>query len=99
MIECCNKIINYTNGLSYEQFIEDSKTLDAVIRNFEIIGEVTVRLPEEFRNLHPEIEWQKIRGLRNRVIHHYFGIDYSILWEIITQYIPDLQARLPGMKA
>jgi uncharacterized protein with HEPN domain len=71
ILESANKILAYTNGLSYEQFLADSKTVDAVIRNFEIIGEAANRLPEEIRERFPNIDWQRIRGFRNRIVHDY----------------------------
>lgn len=88
------KILDYTAGLTFEDFIEDNKTVDAVIRNFEIIGEAANRLPEEFKNNHPEIDWLRIRGFRNRIVHHYFGIDYSIVWMIKETFIPQIIAQL-----
>jgi len=80
IIESCNKILDYTAFLSFEEFVSDSKTVDAVIRNFEIIGEAANRLSEELKNNNPDIDWHRIRGFRNRIIHDYFGIDYSIVW-------------------
>lgn len=97
IIESCSKILTYTDGLTFEEFIQDDKTTDAVIRNFEIIGEATNRLPNEFKDLYPGIDWHKIRGLRNRIVHHYFGIDNSIVWEIVIAYIPQLQAKLKSI--
>ena len=88
ILESCNRIINYTEGISYEIFASDSKTIDAVIRNFEIIGEATNRLPDEYKDAHPEIDWLRIRGFRNRIVHDYFGIDYSIVWQIKETYLP-----------
>lgn len=82
MLESAHKILDYTNGLSFEQFISDSKTVDAVIRNFEIIGEAANRLPEEFKETNNSINWIRIKGFRNRIVHNYFGIDYSIVWQI-----------------
>lgn len=73
------------------------KTIDAVIRNFEIIGEAASRLPEDFKDKHKEIDWHRIRGFRNRVVHHYFGIDYSIVWEINESYLPTLIASLQSL--
>jgi uncharacterized protein with HEPN domain len=64
--------------------------MDAVIRNFEVIGEAANRLPDEFKEQHAQIDWHRIRGFRNRIVHHYFGIDYSILWEIRIHYLPSL---------
>ena len=90
MLEAVNKIKNYTSGLNYDQFIRDDKTIDATVRNFEIIGEAANRLPEDYKLLHPEIEWRQIIGLRNRIIHEYFGIDYEILWGIKEEFLPSL---------
>jgi uncharacterized protein with HEPN domain len=87
IIESANKIMAYTNGLSYEQFLADSKTVDAVIRNFEIIGEAANRLPDEIRDRFPNIDWQRIRGFRNRIVHDYMGIDYKIVWLIKENFL------------
>lgn len=62
MIESGQRIMAYTDGLTFEEFVADSKTIDAVIRNFEVIGEAANRIPEDFKNDHPEIEWNRIRG-------------------------------------
>jgi len=77
ILDSAAKILNYTEGLTFENFTKDSKTVDAVIRNFEIIGEAANRLPEEFKDRYSEIDWHRIRGFRNRIVHDYFGIDYS----------------------
>lgn len=74
----------------YNDFIIDDKTCDAVIRNFEIIGEAANRLPEEFREKYPEINWFRIRGFRNRIVHDYMGIDYNIVWNIIINDLDQL---------
>ena len=65
--------------MTLEDFIKDDKTSDAVIRNFEIIGEAANRLPEELKKQHSSIDWQRIRGFRNRIVHDYFGIDFTIV--------------------
>mgnify|MGYP000926762381 CR=1 FL=1 len=82
IIESANKILLYTNNLTFEAFQKDNKTIDAVIRNFEIIGEAANRLSDDFKDKYPNIDWHRIRGFRNRIVHDYFGIDYSIVWEI-----------------
>ncbi len=94
IIESGEKILHYTQGLTYEQFLEDEKTIDAVIRNFEIIGEAANRLPEDFKEMHTAVDWYKIRGFRNRIVHHYFGIDYAILWKIKETFLPDMLVTL-----
>jgi len=90
ILESCHKIMDYTKGITFEEFVADPKTIDAVVRNFEIIGEAANRLPEEFKDAHQEIEWFRIRGFRNRVVHDYFGIDYSIVWQVKDMYLPQL---------
>jgi uncharacterized protein with HEPN domain len=74
ILDSANKILDYTKGLSFEDFTKDSKTIDAVVRNFEIIGEACSRLPENFKEEHSFLDWNRIRGLRNRIVHHYFGM-------------------------
>ena len=90
ILDSAQKIIDYTVGLSFEAFCADSKTFDAVIRNFEIIGEASGRLPDKFKQLHPQIDWHRVRGFRNRIVHDYMGIDYEIVWEIKNHFLPDL---------
>lgn len=98
ILESAYKILHYTEGISYTAFISDSKTVDAVIRNFEIIGEAANRLPEEFKEQFPTIDWHRIRGFRNRVVHHYFGIDYSIVWQIKESYLPHMIEQLTNIR-
>lgn len=90
----CHKIIEYSEGMTYNDFIKDVKTIDAVIRNFEIIGEAANRLPDDFKENYPEIDWHRIRGFRNRIVHDYMGIDYEIVWEIRDKYLIELIASL-----
>jgi uncharacterized protein with HEPN domain len=94
ILENGEKIIRYTRDLSYETFVADDKTIDAVIRNDEIIGEAANRLPDDFKETHPEIDWHRIRGFRNRIVHHYFGIDYSILWQIKETFLPKMLSAI-----
>jgi uncharacterized protein with HEPN domain len=94
ILNSAEKILEYTDGFTFEEFIEDSKTVDAVIRNFEIIGEAANRLPDSFKEKYPEIDWFRIRGFRNRIVHEYFGIDYSIVWIIKDSYLPLMMAQL-----
>lgn len=98
ILKAANKIQNYTSGQQFETFSLDEKTIDAVIRNFEIIGEGAKRIPEEYKLLHPEIQWRRIIGFRNRIIHEYFDIDYSIMWEVINNYLPDLVKAIAKLK-
>ncbi|MCW3073074.1 MAG: hypothetical protein JWP69_143 [Flaviaesturariibacter sp.] len=94
ILESAGKILDYTKGLSFEDFTRDGKTIDAVIRNFEIIGEAANRLPDAFKDKFPHIDWQRIRGFRNRIVHDYFGIDHSIVWMIKESFLPAMIAEL-----
>jgi uncharacterized protein with HEPN domain len=90
MLQSAQKIKRYTKDLDFDSFLSDDKTMDAVVRNFEIIGEAANRVDPDFRYSNPEIEWNRIRGFRNRIVHEYFGIDYEIVWEIIEDYLDEL---------
>jgi uncharacterized protein with HEPN domain len=97
--EAIEKIQRYVAGLDHDAFIKDDKTIDSAVRNLEIIGEAANRLPENFRGQHPEIEWRKIIGLRNRIVHDYFNIDVEIVWEIIQKDLPDFKSKLSLIRA
>jgi uncharacterized protein with HEPN domain len=87
MYDAVLKVKRYTCGMNYESFINDEKTIDAVVRNFEIIGEAANRIDEDFKLKNTELSWNHLRGFRNRIIHEYFGIDYEIVWSIIEEDI------------
>ncbi len=91
------RIGRYVAGLDLNAFLADEKTTDAVIRNLEIIGEVSRRMPEDFRELHPAVPWAQMAGLRNRIVHDYAGVDLAIVWEIVTRSLPELRKRLDSM--
>jgi uncharacterized protein with HEPN domain len=97
MLEAAIKIKKYCSGLDYNDFISDDKTIDAVIRNFEVIGEASNRINPDFKILNPEIEWSKLNGFRNRLIHEYFGVDHEIVWEVIQEDIKPLIDFLSGL--
>jgi len=94
ILESIDRVSQYIEGLSYDAFSNDQKSIDAVVRNLEIIGEAANRLPDEFKEKHPEVEWHKVIGLRNRIIHDYFGIDLKIIWQIIHADLPALRQTL-----
>ncbi len=88
--EAAEKIQLYTKDLSFEEFCNDNKTVDAVIRNFEIIGEASNFLTDEIKDKYSDVDWHRIRGFRNRIVHDYFGIDLQIVWKITNDQIPGL---------
>jgi uncharacterized protein with HEPN domain len=84
-----NRISEYIEGLNFISFKRDYKTVDAVIRNFEIIGEASKKLPHSIKEKYTEIPWSEMYLLRNKVSHEYFGVDYEIIWDLASNYIPD----------
>ena len=96
MIEAIERIQKYIQGMSYEQFAADTKTVDAVVRNFDILGEAAGKVPPEIQKSHPKLPWSKIRGMRNLLAHEYFGVSDSILWITATA---DLTPLLPLLKS
>jgi uncharacterized protein with HEPN domain len=95
--ESVDRIEEYTEGMSLEDFSEDRKSVDAVARNLQIIGEAANRLPDEFKESHSDVEWHKIVGLRHRIVHEYFGVDIQIIWRILQKDLPELRRSLSQM--
>lgn len=94
ILEAIGKISRYTAGVSQEVFSRDEKTLDAVVRNLEIIGEAIKKVPGKIRSKYPEVEWKRIAGLRDILIHEYFGIDMDIIWDIVQNKLPELEKQV-----
>lgn len=90
IIEAITKIRYYTNGMEYEHFSCDEKTVDAVIRNLEVLGEAVKNVPEEMKMQFPDIEWRKIVAIRNLMIHEYFGINKYLIWDIVIKKLDPL---------
>ncbi|OHD56124.1 MAG: hypothetical protein A2014_05325 [Spirochaetes bacterium GWF1_49_6] len=97
IIESCDRILLFCDGLDYEGFIYDIKTQDAVLRNFEIIGEAVKSISETLKMKYPSIKWKQIAGMRDILIHHYFGVNWDMIWEIIHEDIPDLKEQINGI--
>jgi uncharacterized protein with HEPN domain len=87
IIECCDRVSEYTEGYTYNQFTEDPKTVDAVIRNLEIIGEAVKNVPAEVIEKAAEIEWKQIARFRDNLIHRYFGVRLPIVWSVVESEI------------
>jgi len=97
ILEAINKIERFTQDLNYEAFEQDELVIDGVLRNLEIIGEAARNIPDEVRANHPEIPWTRMVGLRNIVIHAYFKVDLSIIWQIIQVNLSDTKPLIEAM--
>ena len=94
ILESIQKVHRYVEGMNYKTFIQDEKTIDAVVRNFEVIGEAANRIDNDVKDKFPNVEWRRIIGLRNRIVHEYFGIDLEIIWQIIEEKLVDFQTQM-----
>ena len=94
ILESIELIRKYTENMKYTDFNRDRKTIDAVVRNFEVIGEASKYIPEEVKKTHQEIDWEGIVGLRNRIAHKYFDVSTSIIWQIVANELPTLKSQM-----
>ena len=91
------RLKEYTKNLSKEDFSKDQKTIDAVVRNVEILGEAARNIPEDFKEKHSGLPWSKMISMRNKVIHEYSGVDVDILWQTVQEDIPALEDEVKGL--
>ena len=92
--EAVRRIKIYTHEMTYEEFLADTRTQDAVIRNIEIIGEATKKLSVELRTQYPDVPWKEMTGTRNRLIHNYFGVDIEVVWKISIDELSNLALQI-----
>ena len=89
--DAINEVELFIEGMVFKDFIQDKKTINAVIRSVEVIGEASKKIPERIRNTYPSIPWKKMSGMRDKLIHEYFGIDLEILWKVAKDNVPSLK--------
>lgn len=94
--EAIQRVLSYTTGLSQDDFMHNEMVQDAVLRNLQIIGEATKLLSSGLRTRHPDVPWRDLAGLRDRIVHRYFGVDYGVVWAVIRE---DLAVLLPLIEA
>lgn len=92
--ESISDCVEFVKGMTFDDFVKDKKTVNAVIRSLEVIGEAARNIPEEIRLKWPEVPWKKMAGMRDKLIDEYFGVDLEIVWQVITEDMPPV--KLPG---
>ena len=97
ILEAIQRIEKYIEGCNFEDFSKNLMMLDAVVRNFEIIGEAAKQIPEEIKQKHREIPWKEIIGMRDKLSHNYFGVDLEIVWRTSKKRLPDLKHVIEEM--
>jgi len=95
--EAMEAVLLYTKGMSFRNFLGDRKTQDAVVRNFEVMGEAAKNISAAFKARHADVPWKEIAGLRDKLIHFYFGIDYKIVWGISRKALPKLRVQIKAI--
>ena len=94
MLDEIDYILSRISDTDYNSFIRDETLKRAFVRSVEIIGEASKKLPEDIKALQPDVEWRKVSGMRDRLIHDYFGVDYTIVWDVASNKLPDLRRKL-----
>jgi len=89
--DCIEKVNEFVGGMTFEEFSRDDKTISAVVRKLEIIGEATKNLPKSLRAKHPEVPWKDMAGMRDKIIHAYFGLNLQIVWKVVKERLPELK--------
>ncbi len=85
---------NFISGMEYDDFAADAKTVFAVIRALEIVGEASKRIPTNIREAHPDIPWRSMAGMRDKLIHDYFGVNLEVIWKTVTEELPIIEPKL-----
>ncbi len=94
ILSSLEEVETFTEGMTFEKFLSDKKTINAVIRSLEVMGEATKRIPENLREKYSEIPWKRIAGMRDKLIHEYSGVDLEIVWVVVKEEIPHIKKPL-----
>ena len=94
-----NEVEEFVSGMAYDEFAADKKTVNAVIRSLEVLGEATKHVPVSFRNRHPNIPWSKMAGMRDVLIHDYMGVDLKTVWKVAQERLPEIKPLIDSLVA
>jgi uncharacterized protein with HEPN domain len=97
ILEAIKKIDAYRKSLTFQEFSEDDKTVDAVVRNFEILAEAAKHIPSEIKRKYPQVPWRQMAGTRDKLIHVYFGVNLKVLWKAMNKDVPSLKPKIEEM--
>jgi uncharacterized protein with HEPN domain len=98
IVTSIKEIEEFTKGMTFESFEKDTKTVNAVLRSLEVIGEAVRKIPQDVRDKFSEIPWKKITGMRDKLIHEYFGVDTEIVWQTVKKDIPYLKEQISNLR-
>lgn len=94
ILEAVDNAVTFTDGMSFDEFLRNRLVMDAVVRNIEVIGEAATHLDAGFKKKHPTVPWDKMKSMRNTLIHEYFGVDYEIVWHTVRESLPPLRDEI-----
>jgi uncharacterized protein with HEPN domain len=94
ILDSIDEIRDFTEGMSFEDFATDKKTINAVLRSIEVMGEASRRIPEEIRSRYEQVPWRKMTGMRDKLIHEYHGVDIDTVWQTLREDIPPLKDKI-----
>ncbi|MEW6200760.1 MAG: DUF86 domain-containing protein [bacterium] len=97
ILDCIRKIEEFAGDMSFEEFVRDEKTKSAVVREIEVMGEATKNIPKAIRERHKDIPWGDMTGMRDKIIHFYFGVDYEIIWKVVKKRLPEIKSMIEGI--
>jgi len=98
ILSCFQETQEFTQGLDFKTFVGDRRTVNAVVRSLEVMGEAAKRIPEDIRQRYPKIPWKRMTGMRDKLIHEYSGVDLEIIWTVVSEELPPLKPLMDDLR-